>query len=525
MAATDTPETQAAAEAAVEADAPFGRARRSWWHRHLDPQERRRVMTDLAIYRVEHWATRFVVMLTLSIIVAVMGLELNSAAVVIGAMLLAPLMQPVLAAGACLSMALFTKSMIALGKVTLATGWCIAIAYGLSVVLPDTPLTAEVLARTQPDIKDLVVALAAGAAGAYATVQEDVSASLPGVAVAVALVPPLGSVGIALESGDGTLAFGAFLLYITNLAAILFASIVVFVVTGFVPPRRLSDNLLRLTTAGVALVAIVVVIAVPLYQASLQSIEWNDEQRDAETIVDEWLGETRNGLEATVTIRRNDAQVVVDLRGIATPPDQGELLVAMRQRFPDYDVPVQWFRTQQATTTTIAPPEPTEQLLVQLRAEVVAWLDGTGVTYQLDGVSLDGSLVRIDAAIIGEPPNLDDLLPRLSAIDPSLQPVLNWVELATITEETVPTPLELTREELRAVVEAWAAERDLVVRSFDYDGERIEVEVAGSQEPVLIRLELAILGVLGEEVPLTVYFTERYVVTTTLPPEVTVITQ
>ena len=72
----------------------------AWWHRHYTPEDRRRVLADLAVSKVEHWAWRFVTMLTLSVVVAVMGLALNSAAVVIGAMLLAPLMQPVLATGA-----------------------------------------------------------------------------------------------------------------------------------------------------------------------------------------------------------------------------------------------------------------------------------------------------------------------------------------------------------------------------------------------------------------------------------------
>ncbi len=473
-------------------------------------------MHDLAVTKVEHWAFRFFVMITLSVIVAVMGLSLNSAAVVIGAMLLAPLMQPVLAAGACISMALFSKSLVALGRVAAATTWAIAIAYAISLILPEAPLTSEILARTQPDIKDLVVALAAGTAGAYATVRADASSSLPGVAVAVALVPPLASVGVALEHGEQALAFGALLLYMTNLSAIIFASIAVFVLTGFVPPRRISDHLARLTLATVVLVGLVIVIGLQLYQASVESIDRNEEQVLAEAIVTDWLGDLDDEMDRTVSIRRDSQQVVVELQGFDDPPDQGTLVTALQEEFPGYDVPVQVIRLQRATTTTIAPPEPTAQLLAQIRLEVDAWFEASGFDPdQVDNVRLDGSLVRIDAAGIGEPPNIDSLVPRLVALDETLTPGLNWVKLATITETTVPTPTELTSQDLRTYVDQWALDRSLTVRSFDYDGQRVEIDVAGPREPGLTRLENDLRSIAGSDVLVSVFYTQRQLVTTT----------
>ena len=226
------------------------------------------MMDELAITRVEHWAWRFTIMLTLSVVVAVMGLSADSAAVVIGAMLLAPLMQPVLATAASLSMSLLRKSLASLFKVALATAWCVAIAFVISMLLPDGALPGEVESRTRPDIRDLVVALAAGAAGAYATVRKDASSSLPGVAVAVALVPPLATIGITLEAGETELAIGASLLYGTNLAAIVFAGVMVFIATGFVPPRRLASTAVQLLVAAAIALTIVVAIAVPLYNRS-----------------------------------------------------------------------------------------------------------------------------------------------------------------------------------------------------------------------------------------------------------------
>ena len=145
-----------------------------WWHRHLESEERHRILAELGIKRQPGWGFRFSTMLALSVIVAVMGMSADSAAVVIGAMLLAPLMQPVLAAAACIAMALFRKSLTAAGHILFASIGAIALAYVLSALFVNGDLPSEVTSRTAPDIRDLVVALAAGTAGAYATVRTDV---------------------------------------------------------------------------------------------------------------------------------------------------------------------------------------------------------------------------------------------------------------------------------------------------------------------------------------------------------------
>lgn len=519
VAATETPQTDEAKDPARPIPS------RAWWHRRLLPEERRRVMSDLAITRIEHWVYRFYAMLTLSVVVAVMGLWLDSAAVVIGAMLLAPLMQPVLAAGACLSMALFNKSLSALLKVALATVWCIGIAFVISAILGETDFTGEIDARTQPDIKDLVVALAAGAAGAYATVRADASSSLPGVAVAVALVPPVATVGIAAQVGDWEKAQGALLLYITNLAAIIFASIVVFVVTGFVPPRRLSDNLMRLTIAAVGLAAVVIVIAVPLYQQSVESIQTINENDAADRIVEEWLEGTPNDLTYDARIIRDKRLVSVEVRGFDPPPDEAALVEMMQEEFPGFGVPVQWIRPERATTTTEAPPEPTEQLKVEIRAAVDEWLASADIEYQIDDIVLDEKFVRIFAAGTGQPPPNAELLTRLQAIDPALVPLLAWDPLAVIEPESVPSRLEVDRADMSIVVQRWAQERGLLLAEFEYDGEVIEIDVLGAEQPDVARLELDLWEIAGDRIPVNVYFTQRQLVTTTLPSTIPLLTR
>lgn len=493
----------------------------AWWHRHLDPEERRRVMDELAMTRVDHWGWRFTVMLTLSVVVAVMGLSANSAAVVIGAMLLAPLMTPVLATAASLSMSLWTKALVSLIRVVVATAWCIGLAYVLSLILPDGPLPAEVQARTQPDIRDLVVALAAGAAGSYATVRRDASAALPGVAVAVALVPPLGTVGITLEAGVMDLAVGAMLLYTTNLAAIIFAGVMVFIATGFVPPRRLSNTGLQLLVAGVIAAAVVAVIAVPLFRSSAKAVAAVEDEVAARAIVEEWL----DGRDLSPQVDVDEDRVLVELRGFEPPPDDGELTVALQRQLGERPVLVEWIRTERATTTAPAVLSDEEALLNEVRALVDTWLNDNaaalGADFALEHVSINDGVVRVDVAGSGSPPSVEDLVASFSTeLDVDLAARLNWTERKTITPGATTTtipPLELTELNMRGVVDIWAAENGLTVENFGYDGEAAIVEVTGSQEPLIYGLTADIENLAEGEVRVDVLYTERRRVTTTLP--------
>ncbi len=486
----------------------------AWWHRHLDPEERRRVMNELAMTRVEHWTWRFTVMITLSVVVAVMGLSANSAAVVIGAMLLAPLMTPVLATAASLSMSLWSKAVVAFFRVAVATAWCIALAYFLSRFLPDGQLPAEVQSRTQPDIRDLVVALAAGAAGSYATVRRDASAALPGVAVAVALVPPLGAVGMTLEAGKTDLAVGAMLLYTTNLAAIIFAGVMVFIATGFVPPRRLSNTGLQLVVAAVIAGAIVAAIAVPLYRSSADAVEAVQDEVAAQAIVDEWL-EGRSDLSSDVDV--NEDSVVVQLRGFEAPPDDTELTEALQRELGEVSVLVEWIRTERATTTLPAAPTDEDLLLAEVQTEVDGWLasEATG-DFALEHVSITDGVVRVDVAGAGDPPAVQPLVDRIrTEVDADLSIRLNWTERETITPGTTVPPVELVETDLRIVVDEWAARVGVTVDSFTYDGDSAMIEVTGSQEPLIYRLVDDLEAVVEGELRVDVLFTERRQVTTT----------
>ena len=183
----------------------------------------------------------YFLLIVLSCVIATFGLVLNSGAVIIGAMLIAPLMPTILRPALSLvrgDVRRLGKSLIVLLAGTLA-------ALLLSTLLGNLVsvgrlnfleiLPSEVTSRTQPTLFDLAVALAGGAAGAYALVQPRLSATLPGVAIATALMPPLCVVGIGVSQGSWEISWGALLLFLANLVAIVFAVSIVFAVMGFGP--------------------------------------------------------------------------------------------------------------------------------------------------------------------------------------------------------------------------------------------------------------------------------------------------
>ena len=181
-------------------------------------------------------------LIVLSTLLAAFGLAANSVAVVIGAMLVAPLMTPILATAASLLLAdvetLVSSVLTIAGGVAMAILTSMAVTFiGLQNFATAYSLPSEILSRTQPSLLDLGVAIAAGLAGGYVLTRPRASSSLPGVAIAVALVPPLATVGILIQIGAVSQAGGAFLLFLTNLFAIILSTIVVMVLSGFVPPK------------------------------------------------------------------------------------------------------------------------------------------------------------------------------------------------------------------------------------------------------------------------------------------------
>lgn len=175
----------------------------------------------------------YLIMNALATIVASYGLLANSTAVVIGAMIIAMLLGPIM--GLALAIVDGDGRLLRRALVAEVVGAAIVLALGFLIgrMHGALPITAEILSRTKPNLLDLAVALAGGAAGAYATVSPRVSVGLVGVAISTALVPPLAACGICLSKGLMDLAAGAFILFATNLVAIQCASSIVLFAFGF----------------------------------------------------------------------------------------------------------------------------------------------------------------------------------------------------------------------------------------------------------------------------------------------------
>jgi uncharacterized hydrophobic protein (TIGR00271 family) len=206
----------------------------------------------------------FFVMMALSAAIATFGLLQNSAAVIIGAMLVAPLMAAIF--GLSLGIVRGDVRLLQRGASATLRGGVLAVivAVLLTLLIPEREFTVEIALRIRPILLDLGVALASGAAGAYALCRKDVSASLPGVAIAAALVPPLATIGIGLARLDGQVALGSLLLFITNLVAITGTGGLVFLWLGFrpLPGRQVRRRVFQGGVVGT--ITLLVAITIPL---------------------------------------------------------------------------------------------------------------------------------------------------------------------------------------------------------------------------------------------------------------------
>src|SRR5574338_663943 len=212
---------------------------RDWLARSLGVSEEKKEEIYLQISRsaslndISYWFQVF-----FSAGIATLGLALNSPAVIIGAMLISPLMGPILASGLALAAGDVVLATRATANLFLSCLIAILFAVLLVTLLPFKEVTSEIASRTQPNTLDLVIALFSGAVGSIAVCKEEkgVVTSIPGVAIAVALMPPLcvvgygAGIGLSLNPIDGVrVARGGALLFLTNLVAIIFTAMVVFV--------------------------------------------------------------------------------------------------------------------------------------------------------------------------------------------------------------------------------------------------------------------------------------------------------
>ncbi|MGW1741925.1 DUF389 domain-containing protein [Nocardia sp. NPDC001965] len=263
---------------------------------------------DLSAGDVRAKRSAFWLMLVLSGVIAVSGVVGDSTATVIGAMIVAPLSVPILGIG--LGIATGRARLVAQSILVVAAGAVVVVTLGVLVaqVLPnptDVLANSQVLGRTSPRLVDLTAALATGLVGAVAVTRRDVGDVLPGVAIAISLVPPLAVVGVCLGSGGPALALGASILFASNVVAMVITAALVLVLTGYA--HEAGAGAARRGRAYAVLAAALVVVAVPMVVNSLASL-WAEQIADA---AGEWLRDVPGAQVTDVTVHGGTATVQI----------------------------------------------------------------------------------------------------------------------------------------------------------------------------------------------------------------------
>ena len=266
--------------------------------------------------------SRFWILLVLASVIAAAGVVADSTATVIGAMIVAPLMTPIL--GTMLGVVLGDRANL-VRSILLVLGGALAailIGYllGMGIANPVTAATnSQVAGRVNPRLIDLIAALATGAVGSVALVRRDISDTLPGVAIAISLVPPLSVVGLTAESGAWDESFGALFLFSTNVASILTTGIIVMalyrVYQMVTPAPTAKKRAVNRRNAILVIVAFFALILIPLVTSAVRIA--NDRARESEVrqITQDWADSV--GWEV---LQVSTTTSGADVRVIGSPP-------------------------------------------------------------------------------------------------------------------------------------------------------------------------------------------------------------
>lgn len=420
----------------------------------LVPSDRDRVV-EIMFDRRRRDAASYWLQLLLSMGIATVGLVLGSTAVVIGAMLIAPLMGPIVELGMALVVGSPVLTIRSFGRMMASVLAVIGGAALLTLLLPFHEVTAEIASRTSPTALDLLLAIFVALAAAFTTVRStsETTSAAAGTAIGIALVPPVCVIGFGLGIGDAAIAGGSFLLFVTNLTAILFVSVVTFWALGFdtvdateweeaalaqAPPNGAVHNAVRALRAvfgsrygrvlRVAIPAVMVAaVAVPLSRA-LDQVAWEVKARSSVArILDQALG-SLDAVQSMVTVKQGT--VATQLYLVGSPDDATALEQDLLARIaaatgvvptvrvvsvPDLDA----MRSVTVARETPAPASPVTHL-PRARSELGAALESVWPGGQL-GTVLGWQVVVRDSAApelvvdyLGRPggPAVDELLGR-----------------------------------------------------------------------------------------------------------------
>jgi len=389
------------------------------------------------------WASRrsalnnidYSVLILMSAALASLGLLLNSAAVIIGAMLVAPLMSPLGALATGMATGLIGITRRAALTLLQGVGLAILISIFMGAVLPtDTP-TAEMLARGTPSLLDAAVALFSGLVAAFAIARKEIPAALAGVAIAAALMPPICTIGLGLAFGNMPLAAGATLLFVTNIVFIVVAENVVFLWMGFRPGRHPESERGVVIWWGIITVLLLFVVSVLVWLGQLASIDSQVEQILRDALPDTAIVEqvvTDEGEEDVLFV-----QLDVRSQGILTAADVGELQQILATQL---DRAVQ---LQVATLPVVTPLDNLERNVIEQVQADFALVEVLDVVVQEDDARLN-----ITVTIQVETPPDEDIVIEA---EENLASILERpVQLTLIIQQVVIAP-QFTPEATEAV--------------------------------------------------------------------------
>ena len=273
-----------------------------------------------------------------SILIASVGLNADSTAVVIGAMLISPLLGPILGLGLSISTNDIDTLKNSLTNIFVMVLLSITTAYIFFVLIPIDDETSELLSRTSPDFRDVLIAFFGGLALIIAkTKKENISSAIFGVAIATALMPPLCTVGYYLAENNLPNASGAFLLFLINTLYIIVATYIVLKVLGF--PLKVYANSKRRKFVNRAVTLIAASFAVV---AVLEFIEVMDEskfKREARSFLDSELAGLPNGdyLSNSAIIDYNGGESQITINTFGQKPISKEIMDLLDKKIKTND--------------------------------------------------------------------------------------------------------------------------------------------------------------------------------------------
>jgi len=341
--------------------------------------------------------SQYFLMLFLSVVIATLGLIINNNAIIIGAMLLSPLLWPII--GIAMATVRRTRHLFRRSVLMLVVSLAIIIvaSWIISFLSPFQELGSEITARTAPTLFDLVIALAAGAAGTLILTWPKFSDSLAGVAIAASLLPPICVTGICLAFAQWDLAYGSFVLFLTNLASIIFAGIIVFSIAKFY--RRDDEDLgIRLGLGLFLSVLVIMWVGGQLLFSLRQIVQEKNITAVARTILQQSLNDISHEITLdTLQIEYFANQEVVPIRADIRIPNNIVITVNQKNKIVgelsknldrQVNLVMRITQTVEAITPDLAEQE-RQQLLRKAEYAITKYVDEVNDKIQVKSIDLE----------------------------------------------------------------------------------------------------------------------------------------